>query len=67
MMTAKERRLVAQLLAGMQVPVSMGLAGTAREPWVELIHLYNIHGWNDAEAIELAMAQKQRELEEATA
>lgn len=67
MMTPKERRLVAQMLAGMQVPVSMGLAGAAREPWVEPISLYRVHGWNNAEEIEKAMERRQKELEEATA
>ena len=55
-------RLIAEILEGIQVPGSMGLLGTAREPWIELmdrkLHLF---GWKDANEIEKTLRQNLEE------
>jgi hypothetical protein len=51
-------RLVGQLLAGCQVPMSMGMLGAAREPLTELRdHLGLGFGWHTAEDAEKAVAR----------
>ena len=44
---------MAKLLAGLQVPVSMGMPlGAALEPWQRLYRNFNSFGWTDAEVLE---------------
>lgn len=47
---------VAKVLAGLQVPASMGMLGTAREPWAKLHELAGM-GWHDAEEYEQAIRE----------
>lgn len=51
-------RLVGQMMAGCQVPMSMGMLGAARVPLVELCEQLGLgHGWNTAEDAEKAVAR----------
>ncbi len=48
---------VAKLVAGLQVPVSMGMPlGQAREPWGQLHNLLR-SGWHEPEEYEIAFAK----------
>jgi hypothetical protein len=55
-MTEQQRQVlrdVAEVVAGLQVPVSLGVRlGTAREPWGRLFNLLRDAGWSDADKIE---------------
>lgn len=48
-------RLVAELLAGVQVPGSMGALGEGMKPWMKLRNQLALFGWNDADEIEQAI------------
>jgi hypothetical protein len=40
---------LADLLAGMQVPLSLGILGGAEEPFRDILRDENTFGWRDAE------------------
>ena len=52
---AKIRPMLAALLAGLSVPGSMNLLGTAAEPWKKLREEFNLFGYQDAGTIEKAI------------
>lgn len=47
--------LVAEIYAGAQVPMSMGVLGTARKPLVELGQALNLFGWVDKDQVLAAL------------
>ena len=48
-------RLMAEVLAGLQMPISLGMQlGTAREPWGKLKDLAGF-GWHDADEFETVL------------
>ena len=50
-------RLLAEIMAGTQVPRSLGphMLGTATEPWDELRYRLRVDGWASADDIESAL------------
>ena len=42
---------IADLLGGLQVPLSLGALGTAREPYIYLRNRYNVNGWASKEEV----------------
>lgn len=51
---------MAQLLAGLQVPRSMGILGTATEAYDKLRDMYHCIGWLDVEEHERRIEQHYR-------
>lgn len=42
-------RLIAEILSGVQVPLSLGVLGVVAEPLGELRNRLRLHGWPDAD------------------
>lgn len=51
-MNKEQRRLLAELLAGLSVPASLRLLGAALKPWVKLRQAFNCFGYENADEIE---------------
>lgn len=60
-MTPKFKRLVAKIIEGTAVPRSMGMLGTAQEPWDELRNYLGLFGYSSADEIEAAIDRKMDE------
>ena len=52
MKKSKIIRLMAEILAGLQVPASMGVLGAAHEPWGKLLTLIDTFGWKTVDEIQ---------------
>ena len=52
MKKSKIIRLMAEILAGLQVPAGMGVLGAAHEPWGKLLTIINTFGWKTVDEIQ---------------
>jgi len=48
---------LAKLLTTLQVPMSLGALGAARDPLIEIRRILKIHGWHTAEEAEKAIKE----------
>ena len=52
MKKSKIIRLMAEILAGLQVPAGIGVLGAAHEPWGKLLTIINTFGWKTVDEIQ---------------
>lgn len=58
-------RLIAEMLAWLQVPGSMGVFGAAAKPWTDLRDQIGVRGWHTADEAETALRAVLSEVSDA--